>query len=157
MEPRGRKTKLIVRVVIAAFGLLLLIQVVPYGRRHSNPPPRREPRWDALRTRDLFFRACKNCHSNETEWPWYSSVAPASWLVQSDVDEGRSLLNVSEWGRPKNNGFKAAGEVREREMPPWYYVPAHPEARLSAGERAELVRGLSATFGEARPAGGASD
>jgi hypothetical protein len=157
METRGRKKKLFVRLVIAAFALLLLIQVVPYGRNHTDPPVQREPRWDSPRTRELFFRACENCHSNETKWPWYSNVAPASWLVQSDVDEGRSLFDVSEWGRSRNNGTKAAGELREGDMPPWYYLPAHPEARLSPAEKEELIRGLTATFGEAPPGKGASD
>jgi len=89
-----------------------------------------------------------DCHSNETEWPWYSSVAPISWLVQHDVEEARSHFNVSEWGRAKNHGDEAAKEVRDGEMPPWFYRPAHPEARLSDAERQELIAGLVATFGD---------
>jgi hypothetical protein len=59
-----------------------------YGRDHSNPPVRIEPRWDRARTRELAVRACFDCHSNQTRWPWYSHVAPISWLVQHDVEEG---------------------------------------------------------------------
>ena len=129
-------------------GLALLIQLIPYGRDHTNPEVKREPDWDRTRTRELFFRVCRDCHSNETRWPWYSSVAPASWLVQHDVEEGRSHFNVSEWGRAKNHGDEAAKEVREGEMPPWFYLPAHPEARLSEVERQDLLTGLIATFGE---------
>jgi mono/diheme cytochrome c family protein len=129
-------------------GLGLLIQLVPYGRDHGNPPELQEPPWDRPRTRELFFRACKDCHSNQTEWPWYSSVAPASWLVQRDVEEGRSHFDVSEWGRAKNHGDEAAEKAREGEMPPWFYLPLHPEARLSDEESKELVAGLVATFGE---------
>jgi len=136
------------RGIPALVGLLLLIQLVPYGRDHSNPAVLKEPDWDRPQTRELFFRTCKNCHSNETEWPWYSSVAPASWLLQHDVEEARSHFNVSEWGRAKNHGDEAAKEVREGEMPPWFYLPAHPEAWLSDAERAELIAGLVATFGE---------
>jgi mono/diheme cytochrome c family protein len=129
--------------------VLAAIQLVPFGRDHQNPPVTGEPAWDSPRTRELFFRACKDCHSNETTWPWYSNVAPASWLAQVDVNIGRKKLNVSEWGRPaKNEGDEAAEEVREGKMPPFFYLPAHPEAKLNAAEKEELVRGLVATFGE---------
>jgi hypothetical protein len=85
-------------------------------------------------------------------WPWYSSIAPASWLAQVDVDFGRSKFNVSEWGRStENEGDKAAGEVKEGKMPPFFYLPAHPEAKLSAAEKEELAKGLVATFGEDKP------
>ena len=134
--------------LLTLIGLGFAIQVVPYGRGHENPDVLREPRWDRPGTRELFFRACKDCHSNQSEWPWYSSVAPASWLVQRDVDEGRSHFNVSEWGRAENHGDEAAEKVREAEMPPWFYLPAHPEAQLSDREREALIAGLLATFGE---------
>lgn len=127
-------------------GVCLLIQLVPYGRSHGNPSIVREPPWDRPATRRLFFRACGDCHSNETVWPWYSQVAPASWLVQRDVDEGRSHFNVSEWGRRGNHGEEAAELVREGEMPPWFYLPAHPEAHLSESEKTALIEGLLATF-----------
>jgi len=128
--------------------LALAIQVPPYGRDHETPGVLQQPDWDRPRTRELFFRACKDCHSNETVWPWYSFVAPASWLVQSDVDEGRSHFNVSEWGRAENHADEAAKMLREGEMPLWFYLPAHPEAQLSDEEREELIAGLVATFGE---------
>jgi mono/diheme cytochrome c family protein len=132
----------------AAIALGAAIQLVPYGREHANPPVAREPAWDAPRTRELFFRACKDCHSHETVWPWYSHVAPMSWLVQYDVDEARSHFDVSDWGRKHNEGDEAAKMVREGEMPLWYFLPAHPEARLSDSEREELIAGLVATFGD---------
>ena len=96
----------------AILGLGLLIQLVPYGRDRENPQVIQEPSWDHAQTRELFFRACKDCHSNQTEWPWYSSVAPASWLVQRDVDEGRSHFNVSEWHPAENGGDEAAKFVQ---------------------------------------------
>lgn len=134
--------------ILALAGIGVAIQLVPYGRAHENPPVVAEPAWNAPGTRELFFQACKDCHSNETVWPWYASLAPASWLLQYDVDEGREHFNVSEWGREKNDGDEAAEMVRESEMPPWFYLPAHPEARLSDAERDALIAGLVATFGD---------
>ncbi len=141
----GRNTpRILVKIVL----VLVIIQAVPYGRDHTNPPVKAGPEWDSPRTRDLFFHSCGDCHSNTTVWPWYSSVAPVSWLVQHDVEEGRSELNVSEWGRARNEGPHAAKMVREEEMPLIYYLPLHPEARLTSAERKELVDGLVRTFGE---------
>lgn len=123
------------------------IQFIPYGRNHTNPPVVAEPQWDRPSTKALFTRVCANCHSNNTTWPWYSSVAPVSWLVQRDVDEGREHFNVSMWGSQKvNKGGDAAEEVQEGEMPPWFYVLGHPEAKLSETEKAEFVAGLAVTF-----------
>lgn len=123
--------------------LLVLVQVVPFGRDHTNPPVRREPAWDTPQTRELAARVCFDCHSNQTVWPWYAHVAPVSWLVQRDVHEGRRELNFSEWDRPQKEARESASTVRKGSMPPWYY----PWARLSAVERAALIRGLEATFG----------
>ena len=145
------------RAFVALVGLGLGIQLVPYGRAHTNPAIVAEPEWDQPRTRELFFRACKDCHSNETTWPWYGNVAPASWLVFRDVREGRSHFNVSEWGRDHNHGEDAAKLVQDGEMPPWFYLPAHPEARLSPQETEELVTGLHATFGEEEDDGHSHD
>ncbi|ARM30349.1 heme-binding domain-containing protein [Prosthecochloris sp. HL-130-GSB] len=126
-----------------------LIQFVPYGKSHTNPPVTGEPEWDSDRTKELFFRTCGDCHSNETVWPWYTSIAPASWLAQFDVEHGREYFNVSEWGRTgKNEGEEAAEEVRKGKMPPFFYLPLHPEANLDADEKQELIDGLVATFGE---------
>lgn len=125
------------------------IQLVPYGREHSNPPVVREPAWDQAGTRALAARACFDCHSNETEWPWYSHIAPISWLVQHDVDEGRRVLNYSEWQRRYKDAPEAADAVLEGEMPLGIYVLLHPSAELSSSETQTLARGLAATFGEA--------
>lgn len=128
-------------------GGLLLIQVVPYGRDHDNPPVVAEPSWDSPQTRELTVRACFDCHSNETVWPWYSNVAPVSWLVQRDVDEGREELNYSEWNSSQE-GEESAETVREGSMPPNSYLLTHPEARLTNAELTTLANGLAATFGE---------
>jgi mono/diheme cytochrome c family protein len=138
----------VVRSLIVLGGILVVLQFVPYGCDRTNPPVVQEPAWDSPRTRELFFRACVDCHSNETAWPWYSRVAPVSWLVVSDVDEGREHLNVSEWHREQRHADEAAEMVRDGEMPLWFYVPLHPRARLAPAERDELIRGLVATFGD---------
>lgn len=134
----------LIGAVVVAFG----IQLVPYGRSHANPPVVAEPTWDSARTRELAVRACFDCHSNETMWPWYSNVAPVSWLVQRDVDEGRAKLNFSEWTAPAEEAGESAETVREGEMPPRVFLLTHPEARLSAAEKDELARGLATMFGE---------
>jgi hypothetical protein len=127
--------------------LLLGIQVVPYGRNHTNPPVGKEPPWASPQARALAVRACYDCHSNETVWPWYSNIAPVSWLLQYDVDEGRRKLNFSEWDRPQRKAREAAKKVREWEMPPPYYAAFHPKAWLMGAKRAGLVQGLEATLG----------
>ncbi len=133
---------------VGSFALLMLvIQLVPYGHDHDNPPVRVEPRWDSPATRALVVDACYDCHSNQTEWPWYSNVAPVSWLVQSDVEKGRALLNFSEFDRPYEEAGEAADEVLEGEMPIWFYTWLHPHARLDAAETARLAAGLRNTLG----------
>lgn len=129
--------------VVGLIVLFVLIQLVPYGRAHTNPPVRQELAWDSAQTRELAARACFDCHSNETRWPWYSNVAPVSWLVQRDVDAGRTKLNFSEWGRRQKEAEESVKTVRKGEMPPWYY----PWARLSAEERQALIRGLTTSVG----------
>jgi len=128
--------------------LLVGIQAVPYGRSHTNPPLHVEPVWDSLETRELAVRTCFDCHSNQTIWPWYSHIAPFSWLMQRDVDQGRKKMNYSEWNRAQEHAVHSAKMVRERTMPPWRYVAFSPRANLSSAEIQALIRGLVATFGE---------
>lgn len=137
----------------ALLGLLVVavaIQFVPYGRDHDNPPVTAEPAWDSPRTRELAKGTCFDCHSNETIWPWYSHVAPMSWLVQYDVEEGRRVLNFSEWDKPQKEAHEAADTVREGEMPLWFYVPTHPDADLSDADKQALINGLEATLGKSK-------
>jgi hypothetical protein len=130
-------------IVLVGIVLLVSIQFIPYGKDHSNPPVVNEPNWNSQQTRDLAKAACYDCHSNETIWPWYSNVAPISWLVYHDVAEGRSRFNFSDW---QNSRIREPGElasaVSEGEMPPIQYLPMHPSARLSAAEKTQLADGL---------------
>jgi hypothetical protein len=130
-------------------GLFLLMQLVPYGRTHTNPRTIEEPAWDSPRTRELAVRACFNCHSNETKWPWYADVAPFSWVVERDVEAARETINFSEWNYPLEHQLSAeCGPSTIRgDMPPYKYRMAHPEANLTRDETMELARGLNATMG----------
>jgi hypothetical protein len=116
------------------------IQLVPYGHDHSNPAVRAEAPWPDDESRAIAERSCYDCHSNETDWPWYSNVAPMSWLVQHDVDEGRSELNFSEW--PPDDADDLHDPVEHGEMPPAKYTRLHGDAKLSAAERDHLEEAL---------------
>jgi hypothetical protein len=126
----------------------IAIQFIPYGHDHTNPSVvAAEPQWDSQQTRELAVRACFDCHSNQTTWPWYSNVAPMSWLIQRDVQQGRARLNFSQWGNSQRNGRDAAEQIQRGSMPQWYYVILHPTAGLSAAEKQALIQGLNATLG----------
>jgi mono/diheme cytochrome c family protein len=139
----GRGKRIMVAGLAGLVALLLLIQVVPYGRDHTNPPVLAAPQWDNPQTQVLFDRACGDCHSNLTRWPWYTNVAPASWLVQSDVDGGRSTLNLSELGRTEADIAEIAEAIRDGGMPPFQYTLIHRDASLSAQEKEALINGLT--------------
>lgn len=124
--------------VVMAGGLIQLA----VGHRQVNPVVAREPAWDTSRTRQLVKRACFNCHSNETVWPWYSRIAPISWLTERDVIGGRSHLNFSDWNRPQGQAEEVDEEIQTGAMPPWFYLPMHPEARLTPDEKKALIDGL---------------
>lgn len=132
-------------LAVAAVVALVVIQLVPYGRAQINPPVRMEPPWDSMATRELARQACFDCHSNETHWPAYARLAPASWLVQHDVEEGRATLNFSEWQRPQKDADEAPEVVQDKEMPPAVYRALHASARLSDADRDRLARGLANT------------
>jgi hypothetical protein len=136
------KKKIIIWVVLAIVLLGMLIQLVPLPGRGNNPPVTAEPKWDSPQTRALAQRACFDCHSNETVWPWYSYVAPISWLVYHDTMDGRSRLNFSEWNNPQRGADEIPGIIQEGEMPPMIYLPMHPSAQLTSAEKQQLVNGL---------------
>jgi hypothetical protein len=140
------------RILLGVLVLFVLIQLVPYGRDHDNPPSVAEPAWDSTETRNLAQRACFDCHSNVTQWPWYTSVAPASWIAVSDVEDGRAALNFSEWGKPQDATIQVVLDaLRTKDMPPWYYRATHETARLTDTERDRLARGLVETWSASPP------
>lgn len=136
------------KIALGLVALVVVIQLVPYGRSHENPPHEKEPNWDSPKTRQLAHAACFDCHSNQTQWPWYSHVAPISWLLQNHVDEARSHLNFSEFDRHQRDADEAVEMVEESHMPLSSYTWMHPKARLSDTDRKALARGLSATLKE---------
>ena len=146
-------------MVLGSFVLLVLFaQLIPYGRQHVNPPAGTLVAFDTPETQRLAERACFDCHSNRTRWPWYASIAPVSWLVQRDVDEGREKLDFTAFD-PRSEHVadavkEAAETVTKNEMPLWNYGLMHPDARLNAAERRRLADGLTATFAPFRAATG---
>jgi hypothetical protein len=100
--------------------------------------------------KDALERACYDCHSNQTRWPWYSAVAPLSWWIHHDVGEGRRRLNFSSWtdytsdpGTEDQKLDEVARLIASRAMPPWYYRAMHPEARLTSVERIAITRWIA--------------
>ena len=87
----------------------------------------------------ILRRSCFDCHSNETRWPWYSNVAPVSWLVVRDVNEARDEMNFSSWKDPKGKlRAEICENVREGEMPLAIYLPLHADAGLTAADKKTL-------------------
>lgn len=152
---RRRVSRAVKWVLPVVAGTFVVLQLLPLGESHTNPRQHAELPWDSPRTRELVVGACYDCHSNRTDWPWYSYIAPASWLVTHDVHRGREALNFSLW---PNLGEEGEAEVEddlfevvlEKEMPPRSYGLLHSDARLSESERQELVQGLRRTLGVAR-------
>ncbi|MGE5313580.1 MAG: heme-binding domain-containing protein [Acidobacteriota bacterium] len=95
--------------------------------------------------KSIIDRACRDCHSNDTRWPWYSNVAPVSWLLADDVEEGRRHLNLSEWGTYKKSKqikklSEIDGEIADGSMPLPKYIRLHPEANLTQAERDRISK-----------------
>lgn len=135
-------TKWILSLVV----VFLLIQVVRPAL--TNPPVDPQNTIQAAipvppDVQSILQRACYNCHTSETRLPWYRQVAPVSWLLASDVREGRRDLSFSEFAtyskaRAARKLQQTCEEVKEGGMPPWYYVPLHPESRLSDADRQKV-------------------
>ena len=112
------------RLVVGLGGLIVLfglMQLIPYGRTHKNPSTVLEPTWDSPRTRALAARACFDCHSNTTRWPWYADLAPFSWVVEHDVAVARDVINFSEWNVPYPTASYSGNSVATGNMPPMKY------------------------------------
>ncbi|HML96645.1 MAG TPA: heme-binding domain-containing protein [Thermodesulfobacteriota bacterium] len=130
--------RIIAGVLIAAF---IAIQFRTVER--TNPPVHGDFKGPA-EVKEVFQRACYDCHSNETKWPFYSYVAPFSWLVAKDVEEAREELNFSSWERTSSTRQSKKKkeiwkEVDKDKMPLWYYLPLHPGAKLSEHDK-DIIR-----------------
>jgi hypothetical protein len=149
-----RKLKWGFAVAVAGFALLQLTNPprtnppVIHDLMAADPPPPR------LAT--MLHAACYDCHSSETRWPWYSHVAPMSWLIADDVRDGREHLNLSNW--PQDDPKRAAKwfdrmseEIRDGEMPLPKYTKIHADARLTEDQRKELANWLDAEEAQLAP------
>ena len=131
--------------ILAGIGVVFLaFQLVPIDR--ENPPVETEVSAPP-EVRQVLERACYDCHSNESQWPWYGYVAPASWLVAYDIEEAREHMNFSTWNRYDREEQlhlieEVWEEVDEGEMPPFFYTPLHSHANLDANDR-DLLRAWS--------------
>jgi len=136
---RRRFVKLVGLVVL---GIVLLIQLIRPAR--TNPPVDRSRSLTALvavpsETARILNRACRDCHTNETRWPWYSNVAPVSWFVIEHVNHGRSHLNFSDWAQYTPSDAtklidKTCELTRKGDMPMGSYTWIHTDARLAPAE-----------------------
>ncbi|MDE3004015.1 MAG: heme-binding domain-containing protein [Gemmatimonadota bacterium] len=133
------------------FALIVVIQLVPVVGT-GNPPVSREIAWDSPETMGIAQRACLDCHSNETVWPAYARVAPISWLIAKDVQEGREHLNFSEWDGPNEDVDAVVDMVESGEMPMRRYVLMHRDATLTEREITTFIQGMRETFAADPPA-----
>jgi len=129
-------------IAIAAAGASLIHPFVAPGIPESNQTILRQAQIDPG-TLAIFQRACQNCHSQLTEWPWYSHIAPVSWLLAHDVQQARLHMNLSQWqDYSTDDRLRLLGEigsaVRNRKMPVKRYLLLHPEARLTDIERQQI-------------------
>lgn len=135
---------------LGLIGLVVVLQIIPVWALRTNPPVVSEPAWPSVEARALAQRACFDCHSNETVWPWYSYVAPISWLVIIDTVRARNEFNFSDWANAApREPDELQEQVEEGEMPPSSYVMMHPSANLTEAERQQLV----AAFAQMAPGG----
>ncbi len=150
---RSRAWRAVRWTLIGAGALFLAIQLVPFGWSHPNPPVTRDAPWPDAESERIARSACYACHSNETDWPAYSYVAPMSWLVRRDVERGREALNFSTWDHEAGEVDDAAEVIADGSMPPDSYTLIHRDAALTDAEADQLAAAL-ATLDEAAEDGG---
>jgi hypothetical protein len=154
------------RIGIVVLVLLVAIQLIPVAK--TNPAT------DTTKTllagnnvpaevSEIFQRSCQDCHSNRTTWPWYSHVAPVSWVVASDVNGGRRHLNLDEWGsysleQKQSRLTKICEELKSGDMPDSKYLWIHRNAKLTDQQRTTLCdwpeaarKGLGNPVGASHP------
>jgi hypothetical protein len=139
--------KTILRVVKWIVSVLIVVFLgIQFVRPARTNPPVDESQTILARTQmtpqvaAILERSCRDCHSNQTVWPWYTNVAPISWWLSNHVNEGRQNLNLSEWGRLDHDRQdrklrQICDEVQDGVMPLSSYLPMHPQAKLSAEDK----------------------
>jgi hypothetical protein len=136
------------RVGLSILVVWVACQLIPIS--HSNPPV--DPSNTLYVTervtppvKAVLDRSCKNCHSNQTAWPWYSYVAPVSWIVASDVHRARKAMNFSEWGtytakRKEERLEDICEQITDGDMPDFKYALVHRSARITPEERGAVCQ-----------------
>ncbi|HEX2997400.1 MAG TPA: heme-binding domain-containing protein [Anaerolineales bacterium] len=138
--------KRILQILGALVVIFLLIQLVPFGHTRTNPPVVSEPNWSSPQARALVKEHCFQCHSNETDWTWYSNIAPGSWLIANDVIEAREQFNFSDWNNNPGELDEMVEEIEEGDMPPIQYWIAHPGSRMNEQQKQELIAALKSSI-----------
>lgn len=136
--------KNILYIFLGGLVLFGLIQLIPIDR--SNPPVTQEPKWSSPEARALVKSQCFSCHSNETTWPWYSYIAPASWLIKSDVEEGRDRFNFSNWDQRPGHLDEMVRQINRGGMSPIQYSLFHPETHLTDQQKQSLIQALNSSI-----------
>lgn len=156
-SPARDKRMIFKRIVRWAIGILLVaflvIQFIPVDR--TNPPVGADVP-TSPEVKAVLRRACYDCHSNETVWTWYTYIAPASWLVAKDIQEGREHLNFSTWNNYDTKKQvklmrESWEEIEEGEMPLWFYTPMHRDAQLSTVDKNLLRKWALGSTGSVMP------
>ena len=137
---RSGRARTLLHVLGPLVAVFVLIQFVPYGRVHGNPPVTSAFTWSSPQAKAIAERACYDCHSNQTKWWWAVDIAPFSWLAQHDVSAGRARLNFSAW----SGGLSvvALQQAIDGNMPPAQFTLLHPSAALSAADKQQLLDGF---------------
>ena len=148
MSPRMKK--LLRMAVVAGIVGFVVLQIFPAKvigiptQDIGNNPPERFPFTGGPEVEAIMRKACFDCHTNETRWPAYTRIAPGSWLMARDIHNGRNHLNFSKWADSDDDERQddlenCQEQIESGAMPPWFYIlPFHPEAKLTAAEKATL-------------------
>ncbi len=135
-------------ILIVLIGVFVVLQIIPSGMP-DNEPVEGEDLFELVNvpveTEGLLRAACYDCHSQEAKFPWYSKVAPVSWLVARDINFGRENLDFSHWGKlNKRERIGALGEISDEvengDMPMPIYITLHPEADLTEEQRDAIIQ-----------------
>jgi heme-binding protein len=157
----GRRKVLIKVITFAAAGVIVAAQAIRPARTNPQVDPARTIEHAVPippETAAILDRACANCHSNRTEWPWYAHVAPVSWFVIDHVNHARTHLNLSDWARlSPTEADRLLDQMctltREGEMPMWSYLLMHDEARLTPQDVQQLCNWAAKARGQSSNSG----
>jgi hypothetical protein len=163
---RGARKRTARRIASAVLAVWVLASVLahrfPHGVSDRSGSPLLPGAEIPPSVSDVFNNACIDCHSEKTQWPWYSNMAPASWFVEGDVKRARSRLNLSRWDSVDTAEQRAlltaiATVIENHEMPPHRYVMLHPQAKLSADDSVHVIEWTRAERRRLRVSEGALD